>query len=207
VDATGPRPARDRRSARVQAAAIAASLSPLLWLGFAAVTDRLGANPIERITHVTGDTTLRLLLVTLAVTPLRRMLGWPWLAPLRRTFGLMAFGYATLHLLTYVALDQGFDWPLLLEDALERRYVTAGLVAFLCMLPLALTSTRRSMRRLGRRWVSVHRLVYAAAAAGVVHHLWLVKADLLPPLIHAGALSLLLGYRLWHVRQLRAAAA
>lgn len=191
---------RARRAAGIQAAAIALGLLPFLWLCAAALGDDLGANPIEEITHTTGDTALRLLLLTLAVTPLRRLLGWSWAAPLRRTFGLLAFFYATLHLSTYVALDQGFDWPLLLEDVLERRYVTAGFVGFLCMLPLALTSTRASMRRLGRRWVSLHRLVYAAAIAGVIHHLWLVKADYLPPLVHAGVLAVLLGYRVWHVR-------
>ena len=189
-----------RRGAWIQAAAVGASLLPLLWLCVAALRDDLGANPIEEITHTTGDATLRLLLLCLCVTPLRRLLGWSWLAPLRRSFGLLAFFYASLHLTTYVALDQGFDWPLLLEDALERRFVTAGLAGFLCMLPLALTSTRASMKRLGRRWVSLHRLVYAAAIAGVVHHLWLVKADYLPPLIHAGALGALLSYRVWHAR-------
>ena len=178
---------------------------PGLWLAFAAATDRLGANPIEEITHVTGETCLRLLLLTLAVTPLRRGLGWTWLAPLRRTFGLFAFGYGLLHGLTYVVLDQGLDWALLVEDVLERRYITAGAFGLLCMLPLAATSSRRMMRRLGRRWITLHRLTYVAAIAGVVHYLWLVKADLVPPLVHAAILAGLLGYRL-HAARARATA-
>lgn len=192
-----PRPGRN---AWIQAAVVFVGLLPLLGLGVGAATGGLGANPIEEITHVTGDFTLRWLLVTLAVTPARRILGWAWLAPLRRTFGLLAFFYATLHLTTYVALDQFFDWPLLVEDVLERRYITAGFFGFLCMLPLAITSTRGWMKRLGRRWVSLHRLVYVAAIAGIVHYLWLVKADYLPPLAHAGVLAVLLGYRAWYAR-------
>lgn len=192
--------ARRRRDAWIQAAAITLGLLPFLGLCLAAATDRLGANPIEQITHTTGEFTLRWLLVTLAVTPARRIFGWSWAAPLRRTFGLLAFFYACLHLTTYVALDQFFDWELLVEDVLERRYITAGFVGFLCMLPLAVTSTRGWMKRLGRRWVRLHRLAYAAAIAGVVHHLWLVKADYAPPLAHAAVLALLLGYRFWHAR-------
>jgi sulfoxide reductase heme-binding subunit YedZ len=197
---------RSARARWIQAAAITLCALPALWLAFAALADRLGANPIEEITHVTGETTLRLLLVSLAVTPMRRVLGWAWLAPLRRTFGLFAFFYGTLHGLTYVALDQGFDWPLLVEDVLERRYVTAGAFGLLCMVPLAATSTRAMMRRLGQRWVRLHRLAYVAAIAGVVHYLWLVKADLVPPLIHGAILALLLGYRLYAARARQASA-
>ena len=170
---------------------------PALAIAARAASDQLGANPIEEITHVTGEWGLRLLLLTLAVTPLRRLFGWPWLAPLRRTFGLFAFGYAFAHGLTYVALDQGFDWPLLVEDVLERRYITAGAFGLLCMIPLAATSTRAMMRRLGQRWITLHRLTYLAAIAGVVHYLWLVKADLAPPLVHAAILAVLLGYRIY----------
>lgn len=203
ADAVGVQPRRRPRDRGfwIQAGAIALALVPFAALCIGALTDRLGANPIEQITHTTGDWTLRLLLATLAVTPLRRALRLPWIAPLRRTLGLLAFFYACLHLATYVALDQLFDWSLLLEDVLERRYVTAGFVGFLCMLPLAATSTRASMKRLGRRWVQLHRLVYAAAIAGVVHYLWLVKADYLSPLVHAGVLAALLGYRIWHARR------
>jgi sulfoxide reductase heme-binding subunit YedZ len=177
---------------------VALALLPAASLVWRAFGGGLGANPIETVTHVTGESGLRLLLASLAVSPLRRRLGWSWAAPLRRTLGLLAFFYVCLHALTYVALDHFFDWDLLLEDALERRYVTAGLAAFLCMLPLALTSTRAMVRRLGRRWVRLHRLAYAAGIAGVVHHLWLVKADLAPPLVHASVLALLLGERAWH---------
>jgi len=162
-----------------------------------ALTGGLGANPIEEVQHTTGAWSLRLLLLTLAVTPARRLLGWRRIAPLRRTLGLMAFATVTLHALTYVGLDQVFDWGALLEDVRERRYVTAGFAGFLCLLPLAATSTARMMKRLGRRWTKLHRLAYVAAVCGVVHYLWLVKADLRAPLIYAGILALLLGYRLW----------
>ena len=120
---------------------------------------------------------------------------WPALAPYRRSFGLLAFAYASLHLLTYAVLDQELDLPLLLEDVLERRYVTAGFAAWLCMLPLAITSTRRWIRRLGARWVRLHRLAYVAGVLAVVHYLWLVKADLLPPLLYGLVLALLLAAR------------
>lgn len=184
----------------IQAAAITLGLLPFLGLCLRAASGGLGANPIEEITHRTGDATLRLLLLTLAVTPLRRLSGLAWLAALRRTLGLLAFFYATLHLLTYVVLDQFFDFPAMVEDVLDRRYITAGMLAYLCILPLALTSTRTWMRRLGRRWQSLHRIVYVGAAAGVVHYLWLVKADLVPPLLYATVLAALLGYRWWHRR-------
>jgi sulfoxide reductase heme-binding subunit YedZ len=176
--------------------AAAAAAIPLLVLIARFFANDLRANPIEEITHVTGEWTLRLLLLSLAVTPARRLFRAPALAPLRRTLGLAAFGYAALHLLIYVGLDQGFAWTYLLEDVSERRFVTAGFAAFLCLLPLALTSTRRAQRRLGRRWQTLHRLVYAAAILGVIHYLWLVKADLLPPLVYAAVLGLLLAMRL-----------
>jgi len=187
-----------RRRQLLQAAVTTIGLVPLAVLGFRAATGGFGANPIEEITHTTGESGLRLLILSLAVTPARRAFGWTWAAPLRRTLGLLAFLYVTLHGLTYVALDQFFDWPLLVEDVLERRYITAGFAGFLCLLPLALTSTRGMMRRLGRRWISVHRLVYVAVVLGIVHYLWLVKADLAPPLAHAALVAVLLGYRVRH---------
>jgi sulfoxide reductase heme-binding subunit YedZ len=180
----------------LRAGAALGATTPLAWLLARFFTDDLGANPIEAIAHATGDWTLRFLLLCLAVTPARRLLHAPALAPLRRTFGLAAFGYAVLHLLTYVGLDQGFAWGALIEDVRERRYVTAGFAAFLCLLPLALTSTQRAQRFLGRRWRILHRLVYPAAALGVVHYFWLVKADLRPPLAYALVLAALLAYRL-----------
>ena len=145
---------------------------------------------------MTGEWTLRFLLICLAITPARRWLGLPWLAPYRRTFGLVAFGYGCLHLLTWLALEWFFDWNAIWEDIVERPFVTAGMAAFLCMVPLAATSTRRAMRRLGRRWISLHRLAYVAAAFGVLHFLWLVKADLLAPGIHGAVLVGLLAARL-----------
>lgn len=187
---------RDVRRRVLPALAIVIGVAPLAVLLGRLVGDTLGANPIEEITHTTGKWTLRFLLLSLAITPARRLLHQPALAPLRRSFGLVAFGYAVLHLLTYVVLDQGLAWSFLLEDVSERRYITAGFAAFLCLLPLALTSTRRAQRRLGSRWRKLHRLAYVAGVLGVVHYLWLVKADLLPPLAHAAILGVLFVGRL-----------
>lgn len=179
----------------VHTAVVIAGLLPLIALCVGALGPGLGADPVERITHVTGEWALRMLLLSLAITPLRRLSNLAVLAPYRRSFGLLAFAYATLHLLTYVGLDQSFAWGLLLEDVLERRYVTAGFAAWLCMLPLALTSTRRAMKRLGRRWLLLHRLAYLAGILAIAHFLWLVKADLLPPVVYGTLLALLLGSR------------
>jgi sulfoxide reductase heme-binding subunit YedZ len=181
-----------------QAAAIAAVVAPLVLLGLRAAgfAGDLGANPIEELLHTTGSWALRCLLLCLAVTPARRLLGVAALAPLRRTFGLAAFGWACLHVLTYTGLDQLFDWRSLAEDVRERRYVFAGLTAFLCLVPLAATSTRAAQRRLGRRWKALHRLVWIAAGAASVHTLWLVKADLLAPLLYSSILVALAGLRL-----------
>jgi sulfoxide reductase heme-binding subunit YedZ len=181
----------------LQALTIAIGTLPAASLAVSALTDGLGANPVERVTHVTGDWALRFLLLSLAVTPLRRLFGWNWAAPLRRTLGLTAFGYACLHYLIYLGLEHFFDWQLIVEDVLKRRYVWAGFAAFLCLMSLAVTSTRAMIRRLGRRWVSLHRLVYLAAALAVIHFLWLVKSDLREPLLYAAVLTLLLGLRLW----------
>ncbi len=185
-----------RRNRVLQGFAIAVGLLPAAALIVSALARDLGANPVERVTHVTGDWTLRFLLASLAVTPLRRLFGWSWLAPLRRTLGLTAFGYACGHFLTYLVLDHFFDWRSIVEDVLERRYVAAGFSGFLCLVPLAATSTRAMVRRLGRRWARLHRLAYLAAALGVIHFLWLVKADLREPLAYAAVLALLLGVRL-----------
>jgi len=180
---------------RLPLVAAASTAIPFFCLSAAFVRDDLGANPIEEITHVTGAWTLRFLLASLAITPVRRAFRLPDLATLRRTFGLAAFGYATLHALTYVGLDQGFDWEFLAEDVREHRFVTAGFGAWCCLLALALTSTRRAMRRLGPRWRQLHRLSYVAGVLGIVHYIWLVKADLLPPLVYAAALTGLLATR------------
>ena len=183
---------------RVKPWVFVACLLPLAWLVWRGVTSALTANPIEDITHRTGDWALRLLLVTLAITPLRKLLGWSSLASYRRMLGLFAFFYASLHLSTYLVLDFFFAFDLIFDDVIERRYVTAGFAGFMLLLPLALTSTTGMIRRLGgARWRRLHRLVYLAAVAGVVHYLWLVKIDIGPPLVYAAVLALLLGLRLW----------
>ena len=169
-------------------------LSLLAWKGMHA---QLGANPIEVITRSTGFWTLTFLMVTLSITPLRRLTNQPWLVRFRRMLGLFAFFYGTLHLLTYVWLDQFFDFPAMLKDVAKRPFITAGFTAFMLLLPLALTSTRGWIARLGGgRWQTLHRLVYFAAAAGVVHFYWLVKADVTLPVRFAAILALLLLFRL-----------
>jgi sulfoxide reductase heme-binding subunit YedZ len=156
----------------------------------------LGANPIEAITHTTGDWTLIFLLVTLSVTPVRMLTRQYWLIGLRRMFGLFAFFYGMLHLTTYVWLDKFFDVHEMLADIAKRRFITAGMTAFALMIPLALTSTKGWIRRLGgKRWQILHRLIYGSAAAGVIHYIWLVKADLRKPLAYAAVLAALMGYR------------
>ena len=183
---------------RVKPWVFTACFIPLALVVWHGLTGGLSANPIEDITHRTGDWTLRFLLVALAVTPLRRLTGWAALASFRRMFGLFAFFYAALHFTTYLVLDFFFAFDLILDDIVERRYITAGFAGFLMLVPLALTSTARMTRRLGgERWRQVHRLVYVAAVAGVVHYLWLVKIDIRPPLLYAGILTVLFGARLW----------
>ena len=174
---------------------VALGLVPLAALAVGASRGTLGANPVETITHTTGLWALRLLLATLAVTPLRRLAGWSFVAPWRRSLGLLAFGYATLHFATFLALDLGFDLSALGEEVAERPYVTLGFTALLLLTPLAVTSTRGWQRRLGRRWLVLHRLVYAAAALAVLHFVWLVKADLAEPLAYAAVLAALLAAR------------
>jgi len=178
----------------------------LAWRGFHA---DLGANPIEAITHGTGDWTLIFLLVTLSVTPLRKLTRQYWLIGLRRMFGLFAFFYGTLHLMTYVWLDKFFDVHEMLHDIGKRKFITAGMTAFALMIPLALTSTKWAIRKLGKRWQVLHRLIYASAAAGVIHYIWLVKADLKKPLEYAAVLGALLLYRLvvWAIPKVKRAPA
>ncbi len=191
---------------RVKPWVFAACLIPLgllVWRGF---TGGLTANPIEYITHRTGDWTLRFLLIALAITPLRRLTGWAALASFRRMFGLFAFFYVMLHFSTYLVLDFFFAFDLIFNDIVERRYVTAGFTGFVLLIPLALTSTKRMIRRLGgARWRRLHRLVYVAAIAGVVHYLWLVKIVTLTPLVYAAILAVLFGARLWFWLAARAA--
>jgi sulfoxide reductase heme-binding subunit YedZ len=157
----------------------------------------LGANPIEKITHATGDWTLRFLLITLAITPLRKLLGVPALIKFRRMFGLFAFFYACLHFTTYIWLDKFFNLHEMLADIAKRKFITVGFAAFLLLIPLALTSTAGSIRRLGgKRWQALHRLIYVSAIAGVIHYLWLVKKDIRKPLVYGAILAVLLGYRI-----------
>ncbi|WP_455196525.1 sulfite oxidase heme-binding subunit YedZ [Kaarinaea lacus] len=173
-------------------------LTMLLWDGF---HDALGANPVEKITHRTGDWSLRFLLITLAVTPLRKLFGWKFLMRYRRMFGLFAFFYVCLHFSTYLVFDHFFDLGEIAKDIVKRPYITVGFTAFVLLIPLAVTSTHKMKKRLGKRWQRLHQLVYVVAVCGILHYLWLVKADLLQPLIHAAILILLLGVRVWLQRQ------
>ena len=166
----------------------------LVWNIF---TENLGANPVEAITHATGDWVLRFLLITLAVTPLRKLFGLNKLLIYRRMLGLFAFFYACLHFLTYFVLDLSLMFEDVVDDVLERPYITIGFTAFLMLIPLAVTSTNKMMRRLGKNWVKLHKMVYVIAILGVIHYLWLVKADLLEPGIYTANLLALLGMRVY----------
>jgi sulfoxide reductase heme-binding subunit YedZ len=172
-------------------------LVPLGRLGWKALHDGLGANPIEVITHSTGDWTLILILATLAITPLRRITKQYWLIGVRRMIGLFAFVYGVLHFTTYIWLDKFFDLHEMFKDIGKRPFITVGFSAFVLLIPLALTSTVGWIRRLGgKNWQRLHRLIYLTGILGVVHYIWLVKADLRKPLEYALALSILLLYRI-----------
>jgi sulfoxide reductase heme-binding subunit YedZ len=191
----------------IKAALFILCLGPLARLLYGAYAGTLGANPIEAITHSTGSWTLRFLLITLSVTPLRRFTGWNWLLRLRRMLGLYAFFYAVLHFVTYIWLDQFFDLGAIAKDVVKRPFITLGFASFLLLLPLAATSTNAMVKRLGaKNWLALHRLVYAIAGGGVVHYWWLVKRDITQPAIYAAALALLLGLRLLFFARERAAA-
>jgi sulfoxide reductase heme-binding subunit YedZ len=175
-----------------------ACLIPLVGLAWQALTNNLGANPIDEITRQTGIWTLRFLLITLAVTPARRLTGWNRLIQLRRMLGLFAFFYGSLHFLTYIWLDQFFVVEEIIADVMERPFITVGFASFVLLIPLAATSTTAMIKRLGGKWWQrLHRLVYGIAIGGVVHYLWLVKADIQQPLIYGSILAVLLTYRLW----------
>lgn len=187
-----------RTVAALKAIVFVAALAPLARLvaGLAFYPEWLGANPAEFITRSTGNWTLRFLLATLAVTPLRKALGWHWLAGLRRMLGLFAFFYGLVHLSSYVAFDHVFDVADILKDIVQRPFITVGSAALVLMLPLALTSTDRMVRRLGaKRWRALHRLVYLIAPLGVLHFWWMVKADIREPALYAAILAGLFGYR------------
>jgi sulfoxide reductase heme-binding subunit YedZ len=179
---------------------------PLGLLAYNAFTGNLSANPIDDITDTTGDWTLRFVMITLSVTPLRKLFGWNFLGRVRRMLGLFTFTYATLHFTTYIWLDQFFDIASILKDIPKRPFILVGFTAFTLFIPLAITSTAGWVRRLGgKRWQLLHRLVYVSATAGVVHYLWLVKADKSRPLVYGGILAVLLGYRLFEYLRKRLA--
>lgn len=172
-----------------------AALTPVVLLARALYTGNLGANPAETLQLETGIWTLRFLILTLAVTPLRRLTGWHRVIQYRRMLGLFAFFYGTLHFISYLALDQVFSLEGILDDVTKRPFITAGFVAFVSMIPLAVTSTKGWIRRLGRRWQVLHRLVYVAAMAGAVHYLWKVKVVIGAPVYYAAIVGGLLAVR------------
>jgi methionine sulfoxide reductase heme-binding subunit len=177
------------------------ALVPLAWLIFAVLTGRASANPAEDILLTTGIWALRFLLVTLAITPLRRLTGWNVLIQYRRMLGLFAFFYAAVHLFSYMAFDRVFEFGEILTDIGKRPFITAGMTAFALMVPLALTSTKGWIRRLGRRWQLLHRLVYLSAAAACLHFIWKVKVAIGEPVYYAAILAVLLAARvIWRLR-------
>jgi len=178
-------------------------LFPLAWTGYQLVTDGLGANPIEALLHLAGRWGLVFLLLGLGVSPLRRLSGWNRVIKLRRLLGLFAYFYLVLHFLIYLGLDQGFAWGFIWEDIAERPFITVGFAAFLLLTPLAITSTKGWIRRLGRRWQLLHRLVYPAAILASIHFYWKVKADTFWPLVAMGILALLLLARVRWAKKVR----
>jgi methionine sulfoxide reductase heme-binding subunit len=180
-----------------KAAVFLICLLPLASLGWRGLQNGLTANPIEFITHATGDWTLRFILITLCVTPFRKLLGLPELIRYRRMFGLFAFFYACLHFTTYIWLDKFFDLKEVWKDIAKRPYITVGFLAFVLLIPLAITSTAGWIRRLGgRRWQLLHRAIYITAVAGVIHYYWLVKSAVLRPLTYGAIVAVLLLWRL-----------
>ena len=175
-------------------------LAPGVWLVWRGFTDRLGANAIEEVLHRLGDTSLVILLVTLSITPIRRLTGWNDLAPLRRPLGLFAFFYLTTHFLWYAVVDEGLAFEFIVEDVIERPYILAGFTAWLMLIPLAITSTKGWIRRLKKNWKKLHRLVYVATGLGVLHFYWQVKADTYWPLV---ATTVLVALMLLRIRQAR----
>jgi len=185
------------RSRWTKAAVFAVCLAPFARLIWAALHDGLGPNPIEFITHKTGDWTLIFLVLTLSITPARQLLGAPDLIRFRRMLGLFAFFYAFLHFSTWIGLDQFFNWPAMLHDVRKRPFITVGFTGFVLMIPLAATSTAGWIRRLGgKRWRALHRLIYVSAVAGVAHYYWLVKSDVRKPVVYGAIVAILLLLRI-----------
>ncbi|UCF87198.1 MAG: sulfoxide reductase heme-binding subunit YedZ [Nitrospiraceae bacterium] len=175
------------------------SLFPLFWLIGAALTEGLGANPIEKVLHHMGDWALSFLMITLVVSPFGKMTGLSWPIQLRRMMGLFGFFYATLHFMTYIALDQFFDWRAIVEDAVRHKRIIVGFASYILLIPLAVTSTNSMIQKLGfKTWQRLHRLVYAAAG-GILHFLWLVKVDTRRPLIYASVFAVLMALRIVHL--------
>jgi len=179
-------------------------LTPAAWLSWRGFSGGLGANPIEELLHRLGGAALILLITTLAVTPLRRITGWNILTQVRRLLGLFGFFYLTLHFLTYAVLDQTLDWEFILEDLTERRYIVVGFTAWLLLIPLAITSTKGWIRRLGKKWHNLHRLAYVSTSLGVLHFFWQVKADTYWPLVATIVLVILFLLRLRRSKSKRA---
>ncbi|MCX7109944.1 MAG: sulfoxide reductase heme-binding subunit YedZ [Proteobacteria bacterium] len=187
---------------QIKYALFVACLLPFLKLIFANCTATTGPDPVADITHITGIWALNLLLITLAISPLRKLTHWNWLMRLRRTLALYAFFYAGMHLFAYLVFDQFFDWAEIGKDISRRPYMMAGMTSFVLMIPLAATSTPSMMKRLGGRyWQMLHRLAYPVAAAGVVHYFWLVKQDITNPSIYAIILLVLFCARLTKTKQ------
>ncbi len=176
-------------------------LVPLSWLVTRALTGRLGINPVEDIELTTGIWSLRFLVFTLMVTPIRRLTGWNRIVQYRRMLGLFAFFYISLHFLTYIALDQFFAVGFIVKDVIKRPFITMGFTAFVLLVPLAVTSTKGWIRRLGRRWQLLHRLIYISAVCAAIHYLWKVKVMIGSPVYYAVVIGLLLAFRIaWQVR-------
>lgn len=185
-------------SAAIKIIVFFACLIPLGRLIGAGINNQLGTNPIEFVTHSTGEWTLIFLMITLSITPMRQLSGWLWLIKLRRMIGLYTFFYASLHFITYIWLDQFFDVAAIIKDVIKRPFITVGFAAFILLIPLAITSTHAMQKKLGgKRWQKLHRLIYLIAILGVVHYWWLVKKDITEPLVYAVILACLLGYRVW----------
>ncbi len=191
------------RASQIKPILFTLCLLPFASLTFGIIQNDLGPNPVEAALHATGEWSLRLLLITLTMTPLRRMLGQPWPIQLRRILGLFTFFYASLHFTIWLWVDQAFSWANIINDITERPYITVGFMAWLLLLVLAGTSNHYSIKRLGKSWKSLHRAVYVAAIFGVLHFIWLVKADWLEPLIYALILTILLAIRLFFRKNLQ----
>ena len=177
------------------------ALVPVEYLGYRTYTNDLGVNPAETLQLETGGWALKFLLITLAITPLRRLTGWNRVIQYRRMVGLFAFFYACLHFLTYIVLDKSFAFDEMIADVAKRPFITAGFVAFVSMVPLAITSTKGWIRRLGRRWQSLHRLIYVSGVAAAVHFVWKVKVAIGEPVYYAIAIAVLLGFRVvWQLK-------